>query len=55
MEKELNKVTTITNSLEEKKKLQSFLDAVKDKPLFKEKIDGLNEVIKELTFFPNTD
>lgn len=52
MEKELNKVTTITNSLEEKKQLQGFLDSVKGKPLFQDKIDELNEVIKDLTFSP---
>ena len=50
MEKEFKKVVTITNTLEEKKRLQSFLDAVKDKPLFEEKTAQLNEVVKNLTY-----
>ena len=50
MEKEIKKVVTITTSLDEKKRLQSFLDAVKDKPLFEEKTAKMNEVVKNLTF-----
>ncbi len=52
MEKQ-TKVITITSSLEEKKELQCFLDSVKDKPLFQDKVDQLNEVIKELKFSPD--
>lgn len=52
MDKEINKVTTITSSLEEKKELQAFLDSVKDKPLFQDKINKLNEAIKDLKFSP---
>ena len=50
MEKQTNKVTTITSTLEEKKELQGFLDSVKDKPLFEDKLNKLNEVVKDLKF-----
>lgn len=53
MEKEIKKVVTITSSLEEKKELQGFLDSVKDKPLFEDKMNRLNEVVKELRYSPD--
>ena len=50
MDKQTNKVTTITSTLEEKKKLQGVLDSVNDKPLFEDKVNQLNEVVNKLKF-----
>lgn len=50
MDKQVNKVTTIISTLEEKRRLQDVLDSVKGKPLFTEKMDQLNEVVKKLKF-----
>lgn len=50
MDKQMKKVVTITSTLEEKKELQGFMDSVKDKPLFVDKVNQMNEVIKELKF-----
>ena len=53
MNEELKKVTTITSTLNEKKELQGLLDSVKDKTLFEEKMNQLNEVIKDIKFSPD--
>jgi len=36
--------------IEERRYLQSFLDVVKDKPLFPDKIDGIKAMLKTSNF-----
>lgn len=50
MDEKIKKVVTITSTLEEKKELQGFLDSLKGKPLFEDKVSQMNEVIKDLKF-----
>ena len=46
-----NKAThIIKDSLEDKKKLQEFLNVVKDKPLFQDKIDAIEAMLKTSNF-----
>jgi len=46
----MKSIDLILNTLEERRYLQSFLDVVKDKPLFPDKIDEIKAMLKTSNF-----
>jgi len=46
----MKSIDLILNTLEERRYLQSFLDVVKDKPLFQDKRDGIKAMLKTSNF-----